>query len=78
MISPFRDSTSINNHAPRQSWRSDPRADWTMKRHLILLTLLMIATWIVGCRGKKEATPQKMEEFRQQHIKNSDRERSEG
>jgi hypothetical protein len=45
----------------------------------ILLMEVMLFASFAGCgSGNKAATPQQLEENRQQHIKNADRERREG
>ena len=46
---------------------------------VILLTVIMSLNSFSGCgSGAKTATPQQMEEHRQKHIKNAERERREG
>jgi hypothetical protein len=46
---------------------------------LILSAALTPLFWSTGCgSGEKAATPQKMEEHRQQHLKRAQRERKEG
>lgn len=53
-----------------------------MKQSLMLLVLLTTLTTLfgpTGCgSGDKAATPQQIEEHRQKHIQNADRERREG
>jgi hypothetical protein len=53
-----------------------------MNRFWLTLPALLIAllppTWCGGCGSEKAATPQQMEEHRQQQIQRSERERREG
>jgi hypothetical protein len=45
----------------------------------ILLVLSVTFPWLVGCsRQKKTATPQQMEELRQQNLKRAERMRQQG
>jgi hypothetical protein len=68
-----------NRNRAATSERSGCYMNSSRSLSVILLIVVVSLTSFAGCGGnKKAATPQQLEEHRQQQLKNADRERREG